>query len=72
MSDYSSLGSFATGSAASLNGDLIQKLYDAEAKSRVEPLEKSLELWNTEKEKIAEINTKVNELITAVNLLIYL
>ncbi|MCD4757912.1 MAG: flagellar filament capping protein FliD [Arcobacteraceae bacterium] len=66
MSDYSSLGSFATGSAASLNGDLIQKLYDAEAKSRVEPLEKSLELWNTEKEKIAEINTKVNELITAV------
>jgi len=66
MSDYSNLGSFATGNAASLNGELIQKLYDAEAKSRVAPLEKSLELWDTEKEKIAEINTKVNELIAAV------
>lgn len=66
MSDYSSLGSFATGNAASLNGELIQKLYDAESKSRVAPLEKSLELWDTEKEKIAEINTKVNELIAAV------
>lgn len=64
--DYSNLGSFATGNAASLNGDLIQKLYDAEAKSRVAPLEKSLELWDTEKEKLGEINTKVNELLAAI------
>jgi len=66
MADYTTLGSFNTGGAASLNGELIQKLYDAESKSRVKPIENSLELWDKEKEKIAEINTKVNELISSI------
>lgn len=66
MKDYSSLGSFSTGGASSLNGTLIQKLYDAESKSKVDPLTDSLTLWDTEKKKVAEIQTKVNELIAAV------
>jgi len=66
MADYTQLGSFNTGGAASLNGELIQKLYDAEEKSIVKPIEKNLELWDTEKEKITEINTKVNELLAAI------
>jgi len=63
MADYTTLGSFNTGGAASLNGELIQKLYDAEAKSRVTPIEESIELWDTEEAKIAEIQTKVSELL---------
>ena len=59
MSDYSMMGSFSTGGAAALNGELIQKLYDAEKASKVDPIEKSLELWDTEKSKIAEINDKI-------------
>lgn len=66
MSDYTSLGSFATGNAASLNGDLIQKLYDAESKSRVDPITTRLELIDTEETVIADINTKINELISSV------
>ncbi|MGB5793456.1 flagellar filament capping protein FliD [Poseidonibacter sp.] len=64
--DYTQLGSFNTGAAASLNGELIQKLYDADSKSRVDPITKRLELIDTEKTKISEINTKVNELIAAI------
>lgn len=66
MADYTQLGSFNTGGAASLNGELIQKLYDAESKSRVTPIETSIELIDTESEKITEINTKVNELIASI------
>lgn len=64
--DYSQLGSFNTGGAASLNGELIQKLYDADSKSRVSPIEKKLELIETEKTVISDINTKINELISSV------
>ena len=64
--DQSMLGSFNTGNAAALNGDLIQKLYDAEAKARVAPLEKRLEVWETENEKMGEINTKINELLETI------
>lgn len=66
MADYTQLGAFATGAASSLNGELIQKLYDAETKSLVKPLESKLELWDKEEEKILEINTKVNELLDAI------
>ncbi len=66
MADYSMMGSFSTGGASSLNGELIQKLHDAESKSKVDPIEKNLELWNTEKEKMDEIQTKVAELLEAV------
>lgn len=64
--DYSSLGSFNTGGAASLNGELIQKLYDADSKSKVDPITKSLELIDTETTVITDINTKVNELLAAI------
>ena len=66
MADYTSLGSFSTGGAASLNGELVQKLYDAEATTRVEPLEKSIELIDTETKVISDVNTKINELIESV------
>jgi len=66
MADYTSIGSFNTGGAASLNGELIQKLYDAEAKSTVDPLTERLELMETESTVINDINTKVNELIAAI------
>lgn len=64
--DYSQLGSFATGGASSLNGELIQKLYDAESESRVNPLTTRLELIDTEATVISDINTKINELISSV------
>lgn len=64
--DYTTLGTFNTGGAASLNGELIQKLYDAESKSRVDPITERLELIDTEETAISEINTKINELIAAV------
>jgi flagellar hook-associated protein 2 len=66
MSDYSMLGSFSTGSASNLNGELIQKLKDAESASKIDPITESLELIDKEEEKIAEINDKVNELLTAI------
>lgn len=66
MADYTSLGSFNTGGAASLNGELIQKLYDAEETSSVTPITNRLELIDTEKTVIEDINTKINELLEAV------
>ncbi len=64
--DYSNLGSFATGNAASLNGELIQKLYDAESTATVDPITTRLELIDTEETVIADINTKINELISNI------
>lgn len=64
--DYTTLGTFNTGGAASLSGDLIQKLYDAESKSRVDPITTRLELIDTESTVISDINTKINELIAAI------
>ena len=66
MADYTQLGSFNTGGASSLNGELIQKLYDAEEKSKIKPLDTSLELIETETTLIGDINTKVNELIASI------
>ena len=66
MADYTSIGSFNTGGASSLNGELIQKLYDAESESRVNPLTTRLELIDTEATVISDINTKINELISTV------
>ena len=66
MSDYSTLGSFATGGASALNGDLLQRLYDADYEVKVAPIEKSLELMDSEDAKVGEINTKVNELLDSI------
>jgi len=68
MSDYSSLGSFSTGGASALNGDLIQQLYDADTVSLVDPITEDLELIDTEKEVIENINNLVNELIGSVEI----
>jgi len=65
--DYSALGAFATGAAAGLNGELIQKLYDADTESRVNPITEDLELIDLESEVISNINTKINELISSVS-----
>jgi len=53
------------GGSAALNQDVIDKLKAAERKAFVEPLEKSLETWDTELEKVAVIEAKVAELHTA-------
>ena len=66
MPDYSSLGSFSTGGASALNGELIQNLYDAEEETRVAPITASLELIETETTLIEDIGTLVNELIDTV------
>ncbi len=66
MADYTSLGAFNTGGASSLNGELIQKLYDAETVSTVDPITESLELIETETTLISDIGTLVNELIDTV------
>lgn len=54
------------GQAASLNSDLIEKLKTAERKATVEPLEKKLEKFEPEREKINEIGSKVDDLLAAV------
>lgn len=54
------------GQAASLNSDLIEKLKTAERKATVEPLEKKLEKFEPEREKINEIGLKVDDLLAAV------
>lgn len=64
MADYSMLGSFSTGGASSLSGDLITKLRDAEEKSIVTPLETKLETWDKELAKITEINEKITAFAT--------
>lgn len=55
-----------SGQAASLNQDLIDRLKEAERKATVEPIETNLTNWDTEKEKITEIKTKVNSLLEAI------
>ncbi|QKF58378.1 flagellar filament capping protein FliD [Aliarcobacter lanthieri] len=55
-----------SGQAASLNNDLIDKLKAAEKKATVDPLEKKLENFSTEKEVISNIGTKVDNFLKAV------
>jgi len=68
MADYSSLGSFSTGGASALNGDLIQQLYDADTVSLVDPMTEDIELIATETEVMENINTLVNELIDSIEI----
>lgn len=59
------LGLGSSGST-SLNSELIEKLKAADKESTVTPLEEKLEKFTTEKEVIADIQTKVSDLLTAV------
>lgn len=59
------LGLGSSGST-SLNEALIEKLKEADKASTVTPLEKKLEKFTTEKEVVTNIQTKVNELLSAV------
>ncbi|MCT7601632.1 flagellar filament capping protein FliD [Aliarcobacter butzleri] len=59
------LGLGSSGST-SLNEALIEKLKEADKASSVTPLEKKLEKFTTEKEVVTNIQTKVNELLSAV------
>ncbi len=66
MADYSMIGSFSEGGASALNGDIITKLREAEEKSVIAPIETRLEDWDSELEKVGEIDIKLKELLTAV------
>lgn len=59
------LGLGSSGST-SLNSELIEKLKEADKASSVTPLEEKLEKFTTEKEVIANIQTEVSELLSAV------
>ena len=59
------LGLGSSGST-SLNSELIEKLKEADKASSVTPLEEKLEKFTTEKEVVANIQTKVSELLSAV------
>ncbi|MCT7637738.1 flagellar filament capping protein FliD [Aliarcobacter butzleri] len=59
------LGLGSSGST-SLNEALIEKLKEADKAATVAPLEKKLEKFTTEKEVVTNIQTKVNELLSAV------
>ncbi|MFY4749832.1 flagellar filament capping protein FliD [Aliarcobacter butzleri] len=59
------LGLGSSGST-SLNSEMIQKLKEADKASSVTPLEEKLEKFTTEKEVVANIQTKVSELLSAV------
>jgi flagellar hook-associated protein 2 len=56
----------AGGGSASLSNEVIDKLKAADRKASVEPIEKALEDWDLELEKIAEVEAKVLELYDAV------
>jgi len=66
MADYSTIGAFNTGNAASLSGDMITKIREAEEKAVLDPITERLENIDTESEKIADIKSKISELLTAV------
>jgi flagellar hook-associated protein 2 len=55
-----------SGAASSLNQETIDKLKKAESRARIEPLEKKIEGWDKEFEKLTEIEAKVNKLKTAM------
>ncbi|RBQ30193.1 flagellar filament capping protein FliD [Aliarcobacter vitoriensis] len=57
-----------SGQAASLNSDMLEKLKAVDRKATVEPLEKKLENFASEKEVISKISTKVDDLLNAVSL----
>ncbi|MDK2062656.1 flagellar filament capping protein FliD [Aliarcobacter butzleri] len=59
------LGLGSSGSTG-LNEALIEKLKEADKAATVTPLEKKLEKFTTEKEVVTNIQTKVNELLSAV------
>lgn len=59
------LGLGSSGST-SLNSEFIEKLKEADKASSVTPLEEKLEKFTTEKEVVANIQTKVSELLSAV------
>lgn len=54
------------GQAGALNSDLIEKLRAGDRKATVEPIEKKLEKFESEKKVISDVTTKVNELYDAV------
>ena len=54
------------GQAASLNNDMLEKLKAVDRKATVEPIEKKLEKFESEKKVISDVTTKVNELFDAV------
>ncbi len=66
MADYSMIGSFSEGGASALNGDIITRLREAEEKAVISPLDTRLEDWDSELEKVGEIDIKLKELLTAV------
>ena len=57
------LGLGSSGST-SLNSEMIEKLKEADKASSVTPLEEKLEKFTTEKEVVANIQTKVSELLS--------
>ena len=54
------------GQAASLNSDMLEKFKAVDRKATVEPIEKKLEKFESEKKVISDVITKVNELFDAV------
>ncbi|QNK84791.1 flagellar filament capping protein FliD [Aliarcobacter cryaerophilus] len=54
------------GQASSLNSDMLEKLKAVDRKATVEPIEKKLEKFESEKKVISDVTTKVNELFDAV------
>lgn len=54
------------GQAASLNSDMLEKFKAVDRKATVEPIEKKLEKFESEKKVISDVTTKVNELLAAV------
>jgi len=64
--DYSTIGAFNTGNAASLNGDVITKIREAEEKAVLDPIDVSLEDLEIESEVFTEIQTKISELLETI------
>ncbi|MGJ0287104.1 flagellar filament capping protein FliD [Aliarcobacter cryaerophilus] len=54
------------GQAASLNSDMLEKLKAVDRKATVEPIEKKLEKFESERKVISDVTTKVNELFDAI------
>ncbi len=66
-SKYSTIGVFGSDASKSLSGDIIEKLKAVDEKAKIEPIDKDLETWDKELEKIDEIKSSFSDLMSTSN-----
>lgn len=65
--DYSMIGSIGSDAVQSVNGEMINKMRAAEERGTLASIDRKLESWDLETEKIDEIKAKVTEFAGIMN-----